>query len=249
MLRFRASTLFSSKSYLEEIRQIAYEITSECSHGCYQLLIDPRIYMRSSVRERESWKDISFRSPNRRFGMEFSPFCFRRKSIQVPGWENQVEGSLWKMHRIPINGSARFGYFRTNFLSSGNTDLRDLRVEAWKMQTCLGVNAGLAVLQMIITTHNYRTFRPDGWKSPVFYAVILETCSYAIAFLHVACYLIVVSVHVVLPLLRRTIQLFEESVKSMDIVKLEVSSTGNIVSCDRLWKTLTQRSNSAGSHP
>ena len=120
---------------------------------------------------------------------------------------------------------------------------------AWKMRAYLTMNMGFALLNLIITTRNFGTFRPDGWKSPVFYAVILEHCSYVNVFLLVACYLIVVSIHVVLPLLRRTKQLFEESVKTMDIGKLEVSATEIfVIACDRR-RTLTQCFNSAGSHP
>ena len=66
-------------------------------------------------------------------------------------------------------------------------------------------------------------FQPDEWKSPVFYAAVLETHMYINVFIHVAFYILIIGFHVVLPLLRMTVQVFEEAARTMAIPKLEVS--------------------------
>lgn len=122
-------------------------------------------------------------------------------------------------------------------------------MDAWKVQAHLAGSMGLVIFNFVVDTRIYMSFRPDAWKSPVFFAAILERNSFIGVFVHAACYVTVVSVHVVLPLLRRTVQLFQDAVKSMDDVKLEVSRTKSVDILNDRWKTLTQCLNSAGSHP
>ena len=108
-------------------------------------------------------------------------------------------------------------------VSSDNPVLGELKVAPWKLRAYLFGETALILFSLATTTANQLSFEPDGLKSPIFVAAILENNLYISIFVHVACYVFVLSSEIVLPLLRMTVKEFEAAAKTRKIVKLQVS--------------------------
>lgn len=133
---------------------------------------------------------------------------------------NSIAGGVtFLQHRL----RARYAY--TIRISSPDSPvLCKLRVDPWKVR--LPIGAALAITSFICITNilSGLQVRPEGWKTPLFYVAILELQISFSVYSHIACYVLVIGFHVVLPLLRMGNRELEQAVKATDVSRLEVST-------------------------
>ena len=113
-------------------------------------------------------------------------------------------------------------------LVSDNPHLRALRVDMRKVKACLTVVSCFNLILLAVAVFNCLSTVSSTRRGPILCIVSTATFNLMTSFSITGCYMLIISLQVVIPLLRQTAEVFERAVREIDVSELRVSILARI---------------------